>query len=174
VNVQIADDFDVAEFSIVDEVVFWTLGTIPVSTFEYAIWSDSGGKPGSVLDGASVSGAATPTGVGDQIRWTANVNPYTLDRNTRYWLTLYMPSAATGVYGWQYSANAFGGVAVGGRRPGSGFPVSFVRSVAFELRGRVGMVPVAPPVALLIFGFIVLVALNAVRRRHEVRMQRGP
>jgi hypothetical protein len=172
VNVEIADDFEVAESSIVDEVVFWTIGTIPVTSFVYGIWSDVVGKPGNVLESAVISNAVTAPGVGDQTKWTAKIDPYTLFPGIKYWLTLYMPSSAVGVYGWQYTGGpGFGGVAVGGERPGSGFPVSFPRSVAFELRGVVGVVMVPPPVALLISGFIGLLALRAVRRRHARRAQ---
>jgi hypothetical protein len=168
VNVEVADDFQVAQRSSLNQIVFWTIGDVPVTAFEYSIYSDNSGSPGIELTGAAISDAVLDdlggTGANKQIKWSARVDPFILEPNSLYWFSLFMPSSATGSYGWQYAAGTqFGAKAVGGARPGSGFLVTFDDDVTFELRGA--SVPVAPSIGLLLTGLIAFRAARFMRRR---------
>lgn len=66
VNVEVADDFQVTQRSSLNEIVFWTLGDVPVTEFEYRIYSDNGGLPGIQLSGATVSNAVLDDLGGDR------------------------------------------------------------------------------------------------------------
>jgi hypothetical protein len=176
VNVEVADDFQVTQRSSLNEIVFWTLGDVPVTEFEYRIYSDNGGLPGIQLSGATVSNAVLDDlgGSGDskQIKWAATVFPYILEPSSLYWFSLFMPSSATGFYGWQYAAGTqFGAVAVGGARPGPGFALNFPDDVAFELRGA--SVPAPPTIGLLLTGVIAFRAARIMRRRTRFGQWKG-
>jgi hypothetical protein len=167
VNVEVADDLKVTERGFLERLVFWTVGEIPVAEFTYRLWSDASGSPGGVLGEWTVSDPTITdlggSGVFAQKQWVADVEPYEILPDVTYWLSLLIPSSASGVYGWQYTGGpGFGSNAVGGARPGTGFSTPFGGSAAFEL---IQLVPVPAPTILLLAGFVGLRAARSMRLR---------
>lgn len=150
VNVEGADDFEFSNSSIVDEIKFWTDGTVASQAFDYAFWTDAGGTPGTELVRQTVTPTVPPAvvGAGPLTEWTVSIDPISFAADQRFWLSLFFNSTDT--FGWKFTSSVWGNNATSGPRPGAGFPNPYGGDVAFVLNGQ--EVPVPPTILLFVAG----------------------
>jgi hypothetical protein len=127
---RIADDFSLTKGDMLASVQFWGghfYGPTPANdTFGLDIFSDNGGTPGSLVASSALTVASrVDTGIDfngngpDILEYVADVaNPFWLNRNTTYWLSIYhdavsestfyiAPSASdSGIFNWSFDQGA--------------------------------------------------------------------